>query len=491
MPNHVGVHNFHAEDALDIFDTRTALLISGLLYLLMPLLVWLGLKDLKLKTVVLWCVGGELFGIGLLVTTMRGHVPDWMSYETASICIHLGNMLRIQALRTALGTPFTWKLFAMICGVPIIGYEVMRWFDNEATHFIWSALWVSVECIWIALHAKRLGQQQQLRTAYWLGIAYLPMAITLTARAYQVMSETAHPGLLANDYLPLAIALSGILAAVLGNTGFMGMFVEWASRQQVKQAIQKASREEMAGLARQITHLDRQRSIGLISMSLAHELGQPMTNIHLSAQCALMDVSGNPAELEKYLKSIMLSSDTAMGILERIRQFVKARPVEHHTLNMQHVIKNATDLMRDWLASEKVNLQIHAPETPLMVQGDSVQLTQILVNLIRNAAQATAGQGQRHIDIKLQSDESQVQVQVIDNGPGFSEQALANTASIFTTKTDGLGMGLTISRHIAEQHGGSIHLGNHDVRGAVSTLSLPRQMTLISRNFRSPHTPAK
>ena len=460
------------------------MLIAGLLYLLMPLLVWLGLRDLQLNSVRLWCLGGELFGVSVLVTAMRGHVPDWMSFEVANICLHLGNLLRMQALRTGLGKPIPWKLFAVICAVPILGYEVMRWFHHATMHFVWSALWFAVECLWIALIAKRFAQQERLLTAYWLGAAYLPMAITLLIRAYQVMSGAADAGFVVNSPMPLAIALSGIVSAVLGNTGFMGIFVEWASRQQVKQAIQKARREETAGLARQITHLDRQRSISLISMSLAHELSQPMTNIHLSAQCALMDVSGNQPELEKYLKSIMLGSETAMGILERIRQFVKARPVEHHTMDVQHVIKNATDLMGDWLASEKVKLQIHALDTPIMVQGDSVQLTQILVNLIRNAAQATASQVQRHIDIKLQSDESQVQIQVIDNGPGFSEQALSNTASIFTTKTDGLGMGLSISRHIAEQHGGSIHLGNHDAHGAVATLFIPS----VSSKKQLPHS---
>lgn len=461
-----------------IFDARTALLITGLLYLLMPLMVWLALRELKHPSVALWSWGGELFGFGLLLMSLRGHTPEWLSYEASNFCMYVGNMLRIQALSKELNRPLSWSLFVGICAGLGLGYLIGRGMPTgESVHFIWGALVISAQCIWIAWLARRLSRQDRIDTAKWLGIAYLPLAVTLILRAVQVATGQALPGMLIDEYMPMAIALSGMFAAVMGNTGFLGMFVERASRRQVEQARERARRDANDLLGRQIAHLDRQRGMGMLAMSLAHELSQPLTNISLIAEHATLDLrhGQTPAsELLQHIGNIQRNTGNAIEIMSRIRGFIKASPSVHQLISLQDVGSNVMRLMNDWLRSERVDLDWEAPETPLNVEGDPVQLAQILVNLIRNSGQATAGQALRHIRLTLKQEDAWAVVQVQDNGCGFDQACLQNGATTFyTTKHDGLGVGLSISRHIAEQHRGSLTLANAPEGGAAVTLRLP------------------
>ena len=96
------------------FDSRTAFLITGMLYILMPLVVWVALRREQNSVVKLWCSGGELFGLSLLLISLRGTVPDWMGFELSSLFMHLGNVQRIQALRTQLGKPLSKPTFVAL-----------------------------------------------------------------------------------------------------------------------------------------------------------------------------------------------------------------------------------------------------------------------------------------------------------------------------------------------------------------------------------------
>ncbi len=471
-----------------LLDVRTAFFITGSLYFLMPLVVWLALREQRNRSVTLWCAGGELFGLGLLLISLRQHVPDWVSYDLASLCMHLGNVQRIQSLRQQLGQALPMRTLVALVLTFWLGYEAGRWLSPEGPyHFVWSCLAVAFQSLWIHRLAHRIAANEGIATAKWLGYAYVPLALLLILRAIQVTTDTALHGLLVNDYIPLMIALLGILAAVLGNTSFLGVFVERISRRQLAQAQERVRHEESARLGRQIIQLDRQRAMGQIAQSLAHELSQPLTNINLIAECAQLDLKNDtvakPA-FAAYFNDILRNTQNVVGILNRIRNFIKAKEVEFQPVTLQDVCTNVSHLMGDWLRSEQIQLQIHAPDTPMRVHGDAVQLAQILVNLVRNAGQATAGQPQRNVSITLVRQDAEYQVVVRDNGPGFSEQALQSDANAFyTTKVDGLGIGLSISRQIAEQHHGSLSLGNAPEGGALVSLNVPALLDA------SPETP--
>lgn len=463
---------------MDFLDTRTAFFITGSLYFLMPLVVWLALREQKNPSVIHWVVGGEMIGLGLLFMSVRGHAPEWLTYETAALCLFMGCSSRIHSLRRELGQAVRSWQFLAIGSVVWLVYAAARELNPYGhMHFIWSLSSIGGFFLWQSWLARQLGLQERNSSATWLAVAYLPLSFVLLLRAVQAVSGQVPSGVLVNDYVPVLIALLGIVAAVLGNTSFLGIFVERASRQQVRHAQEQARREESARLGRQIASLDRQRGMGLMAASLAHELSQPLTNISLISELASFDLlqeHGRESAYVKYLEDIGRNTHNAIAIMERIRGFIKSRDMAHQRVSLQEVHADVMRLMGDWLRGEHIEVQLDVGTALPKVEGDPVQLSQILVNLMRNAAQATAGQTRRHILVRLAHAGNTAILQVQDNGPGFDPGYLQGQAGAFyTTKADGLGVGLSISRHIAEQHGGTLILANAPTGGAQVTLRLP------------------
>lgn len=468
---------------MNIFDTRTAFLIAGLLYFLMPLVVWMALRTQKTTSIAQWCIGGELFGLGLLLISLRSQVPDWISYDLAALCMHVGNVTRIQAMQNELGKPMSRPVFAGVASIFWLVYETGRMIEPYGSyHFVWSLLAIAFQSLWIAHLSRQLAAKESIDSARWLSLAYLPMAVILCVRVLQVVSGSASHGPLIDEYTNMGMALLGIVAAVVGNTSFLGIYAERASRQQIQKAKDDARREETARLGRQIAHLDRQRGLGLIAQSLAHELSQPLTNINIIAERAELKAiheKGPDSPFVQYAADILRNTQVAVDIMNRIRGYIKAKDIEFQPVSLQQVCTNVTHLMNDWLRSEQIGLEIQITEQDLWVQGDPVQLSQILFNLLRNAGQACSHQPQPRITLRLYTEGDHAMVQVQDNGSGFSPQALLNdTQQFVSTKIDGLGVGLSISSHIAELHHGSLSLNNAPEGGAQVTVSLPLSLPL-------------
>jgi len=468
---------------MNIFDTRTAFLIAGLLYFLMPLVVWMALRTQKTTSIAQWCIGGELFGLGLLLISLRSQVPDWVSYDIAAFCMHLGNVTRIQAMQNELGKPMSRPVFAVVVSIFWLGYETGRMIEPYGPyHFVWSLLAIAFQSLWIAHLSRQLAARESIDSARWLSLAYLPMAVILCVRVLQVVSGSASHGPLIDGYTSMGMALLGIVAAVMGNTSFLGIYAERASRQQIQKAKEDARREETARLGRQIAHLDRQRGLGLIAQSLAHELSQQLANINIIAERAelkAIQAKGLDNAWAQCAADILRNTQVAVDIMNRIRGYIKAKDIEFQPVNLQQVCTNVTHLMNDWLRSEQIGLEIQMPEQDLSVQGDPVQLSQILFNLLRNAGQACSHRPQPRITLRLYTEGDHAMVQVQDNGTGFNPQALLNdTKQLVSTKIDGLGVGLSISSHIAELHHGSLSLNNAPVGGAQVTVSLPLSLPL-------------
>ena len=138
------------------------------------------------------------------------------------------------------------------------------------------------------------------------------------------------------------------------------------------------------------------------------------------------------------------------------------------------VISDVTALINDLANNESVRLEVTLPAQNVWVRGDPVQLSQILMNVCRNAIQATQGQSERWLHLRVWRADGMACVEITDNGPGMQPEVLASVSTpFFSTKPDGLGVGLSISKSIAKHHGGTLSIGNHPDGGAVVVLQLP------------------
>ncbi len=461
------------------FHMPTAFMIAGLLYLLMPVAVWMLLRSRNNLGLTVWCSGSEIFGVSLILLSLRDVVPEVVSFPLANFLLFFGSLLRLESLRMALGRPLglvrvVFSALAMVCV-----YELLRRFSLQPKlHFLWSiALLIGLfGCL--SWTSSQIARRDGSHSALWMSFIYVPVILTLLLRFVMVSMDVAMPGVLHNDFAGYGMVIFGVFSAVISQFAYLGVHVEASIQSEMAAVAAKAKLEESLVLGQQIAHLDRVRGVGQLSTSLAHELGQPLTNINLLIQCAESELQALPGPaaqvLSGHMKDMARSTQLALDILQRIRRFIQGKPVEKTRVSINVIVTEVADLLRDWMTLERVRPAFNFPQGELWVLGDGVQLSQILMNVYRNAVQATTGHQDRQLRVTVRRAGDQVLVQIEDNGPGLSSETMAQMDQpFFSTKPDGLGVGLSISRAIAEQHGGSLQIANGPEGGACVTLTLP------------------
>ena len=454
----------------------TAYFIAGILYLIMPISVWLMLRKRQGLGNTLWCLGGLAFGLSLILLGMRGTWPDALTYELAIWLLVLGPLLRVGALRHVLKRPVWLTGLLALSLVHVAVYVVLNVIvNNPSLRFVWTSLGATAALAWLALLARDVYRRRQSISAQWIFVCYLALALVLVMRIPGVLLGVSEPTAMISDPLSNLLIFLGVVTAIVGNIGFLGMFFERMNRETLESAKAQARQEEATRLSEQIAQLDRRRSVGEIAASLAHELSQPLTNIYLIADRMEMSLQQRQDEsLNKYFEDLNRNTQKAGDILGRIRAFIQSKHTQFERVELNQVITDVSALIHDLAYNESVELQVLFPPQGLAVWADPVQLSQIFMNVLRNAIQATHGQASRRLHIRVWREGEMAHITLTDNGPGLPAEALSQAGTaFFTTKTEGLGVGLSISKSIAHQHGGSLSIGNSPMGGAVVALQLP------------------
>jgi signal transduction histidine kinase len=213
----------------------------------------------------------------------------------------------------------------------------------------------------------------------------------------------------------------------------------------------------------QLAHVNRVTTMGELSASIAHEVMQPITATVINAQATLRFLNAQPPNLEEArqaLGSTVEAGNRATDVIERIRALIKKAPPRKDGLEINGAILEVIALTRGEILKNGVSVQTQLAEGLPLIQGDRVQLQQVILNLIINAVEAMSAvsEGARELLISTGKDASGgVLVAVRDSGPGLNPESFARLFDAFyTTKPGGLGMGLSICRSIVEAHGGRI-----------------------------------
>lgn len=230
-------------------------------------------------------------------------------------------------------------------------------------------------------------------------------------------------------------------------------------------------------LSRDLTHLARGHSMGQMAAGLAHELNQPLTAIAQNADAALvvMEKSGLcPAPLSEILHEIEAQSLRAGEIIRALRGFIRKDDGGRQAFDLAELLGQTLRLLHAEITESGVRIDTDLTGLSSAVQGNRVQVAQVVLNLIRNAIEAMASErgNDRHISLVARSEAGQVVVSVTDTGPGFAPTATPFTA-FETSKPDGMGLGLSICRTIVEAHGGRIWYEPGQPRGSRFHFTLP------------------
>lgn len=256
-------------------------------------------------------------------------------------------------------------------------------------------------------------------------------------------------------------------------TEYMGTATDITVRRQAEYAI-RAAQVDMERVARANT-------AGQLTASIAHEINQPLMSIVSNAGASLRWLNRPEPELDHAragLRDIISEGQRAGGIISSLQNLTRNRAPQFERINLPALIRHVLTLSRSELEQREVNLVLSLTPSDVFVLGDTVQLQQVLLNLVVNAIEAMVAvpENTRVLNISASCcNEQRVEVAIQDSGEGIAAEAIPRIFDAFyTTKENGMGMGLAICRSIIETHRGRLRVAAAQPQGAVFSFDLPR-----------------
>ena len=263
-----------------------------------------------------------------------------------------------------------------------------------------------------------------------------------------------------------------ITAVILAQAGLISALLNAHGRRRLAE-IQSAQR------TKELAQANRFAMAGELTASIAHEINQPLGAILTNAETAdaiLKSPTPDIAELKDIVKDILHDDQRASEVIRRMRSLLKKAPFDLKNFDLNEMVRETIDLLSAIAVGRKVELSSFLAPIALPIIGDHIQLQQVIINLVVNAIDAMKDTPteKRIITIRTSRVENFVQLSVSDRGSGISEDRLKEVFEpFFTSKAEGMGMGLSIARTIVEAHNGLIWVINRDHGGASFRIKLP------------------
>ncbi len=266
-----------------------------------------------------------------------------------------------------------------------------------------------------------------------------------------------------------------IIALILVQAGLISVLLRERGRRQLAEV---QSRQRMVELA----HVNRFSTAGELTASIAHEINQPLGAILANAETAqsiLTAPDPDIVELNNIVDDIILDDRRASEVIRRIRSLLRNAPFETKNFDLNELVRETTKFLAGPVGARRVEINSSLSPLVLPIMGDRVQLQQVVLNLIVNAMDAMANvpRDNRKISLRTSRVDNFAELSISDNGPGIAEEKLKKIFEpFFTSKAEGMGMGLSIARTIVEAHNGRIWAANQP-GGAVFRIKIPLEGT--------------
>ena len=263
-----------------------------------------------------------------------------------------------------------------------------------------------------------------------------------------------------------------ILAVVLAQAGLISLLLHERGRRSFAEV---QSRQHMSDLA----HVNRYATAGELATSIAHEINQPLVAIRTNAETMeLMVKSASPDmdEIREIVADIRRDEERASEVILRLRSLLKKAPFELREVDFNEIVSETLEFLSALAAGRQVSIGKSLHFAPLPIKGDRIQLQQVILNLIVNAMDAMSSMpaAERRITVWTLRDSGFVEVAISDAGPGIPPDKLSRVFDpFFSTKPEGMGMGLSIARTIVEAHEGQLFAENQKKGGALFRIRLP------------------
>lgn len=238
----------------------------------------------------------------------------------------------------------------------------------------------------------------------------------------------------------------------------------------------KLAKDEVQRLNAELVHVSRASAMSTMAATLAHELNQPLTAAlnFITGSLRVLEEGGdeNALKVRAALERAQGSVRHAAATIRALRNVVNKRPMSTAPVNLLQIIQSASIVALSGWEQVEIDIVVDAPDS-LFVEVDRVQIEQVFINLMRNAAEAMKNSTRPSLKVTASGNGKFADVALQDNGPGLSDEVRARLFQpLDTSKAEGMGLGLSICRTIIEAHGGKIGADNRSA-GACFRLSLP------------------
>jgi C4-dicarboxylate-specific signal transduction histidine kinase len=269
------------------------------------------------------------------------------------------------------------------------------------------------------------------------------------------------------------------LMAIIGSLALSGLALVFRAQRQARER-ERADQERNTAMQAELARVARLTTMGQMAASIAHEINQPLAAVVNNGNAGLRWLDKQPpniAEVQATLRRIVSDGERGVGIIESIRSMLKKGGRERVELDLNELIRDVMRLTQGQFQRYGVSIHSELADDLPRVSADRVQLEQVILNLFVNAAEAMSSSSDRERVVRVRSekhDGNGALISVEDSGTGVEPEDVNRIfEAFFTTKAEGMGMGLSICRSIVESYGGRITVANATPHGSVFQVFLP------------------
>jgi signal transduction histidine kinase len=468
--------------AVIAFDTRTALLVGGFVYLIMPLAVWVILHARHDRlTLFCWNAGSLLAGAGYCLIALRGAAPDWLSIGVANALNFGSYALRGLALQRESGAARIDRV-SLWWPLPATVLFCISWAVDPRLRLLVNASVHTLASLWLAALALRLAQQQHSRSAQLLGWAYGLFGVGAGVRLLGLLSGYGATNPMSSSPDFLAWIGLGLVAGLYSNVGFLGIVVESARQRETRQAADLARQQLLREQAEEHSlHLTQQlgREEEVLRL-LAHEVRQPLHNAMAVLQGARAGLrqARDPDTVTERIERAQLVIHQIVGTLDNTLAatalLASQHPVARHDADIDMLVSmSIADL--PLAAQSRIQVARHTSTRTASLDPSLMRLA--LRNLLSNACTYAGPDSPVHLSLSDRDDPLALVIEVSDQGPGIEPPMRGQLFEAGTRGKHGLpghGLGLYVVRRVMELHGGTVRWEPNRPSGSVFRLVIPQ-----------------
>jgi signal transduction histidine kinase len=491
------------EAALNV-NVQTIFWMDALMYLVLHAAIWYGLARFRSPVVVLWSASGIFSALGLCVLGSRGWLSTDVVVVAGQFLMAAGNWGRQLALRSLNGPAspvWLWSSAGMNVVFLALSYALHFSGAPESTLMLVFYVFYTFNCLEYFFAGQRIALTHDKKGAHSLMWAGLILSGTLGIKTVAMLAGIGSDDLYEASWDHAVVFIGQFTAIMMLCVGFMQIFVEQNHRSQVAIQLQLAREQERAALAlqhaedlsvlltereeiiRQLTLSNKSAGMGALVASFAHELNQPLTAVMLQAELVQAKIEEAQRErslpdldgLQQVVMAIVQDTQRAADIIRKLRHLFRMGRGEHTVLKLDVLVQDVLDLLQSKMKNAGIVSTLEW-DANLRLHGDATQLQQVILNLLNNAIDALMESGLPHPELRIRGKVvgQFLELQVQDNGKGIAPECAEDVFSLFkTSKSQGMGVGLWLSRSIVEVHGGRLTFQSEPGRSTVFTLRLP------------------